>query len=239
MRSRRIAVFLLAAALALSTACGTEPDRTPQPPPAQLPLNDTPQNAVLRFIAAFEQKKGPEFAALFTGDFTFEFSNATDPELANRWSTGWFAIDESLAAAHLFGGGLTQQGKTMPPAASVDLTFSRTEPLDDTEGRDPAKYKVLPTTVDAVVVVVPQGSYLEPTTWVVTNNAHRFYLVRGDAAVELGPGQPADSTRWYIWRWIDETVMDSTAPGGAPAPDPAQPTPTRRTTWGSIKGLYR
>jgi hypothetical protein len=236
MRSRRIAGALLVVGLALTAACGTEPDGTPRP--AALPLNDTPRNAVLRFIAAFEQKKGPEFAALFTGDFTFRFSNATDPDLASRWSIGWFAIDESIAAAHLFGGGLNQEGKPVPAAAAVDLIFSRTEPLDDTEGRDPARYRVLPTTVDAVIVVAPQGDD-GPTRYVVTGATHRFFLVRGDAAVDLGPGQPADSTRWYFWSWYDETTAGPASPGGAPVAEPAQPTPTRTTTWGSLKGLYR
>jgi hypothetical protein len=111
--------------------------------------------------------------------------------------------------------------------------------VDDTEGRDVTKYKVLSTPVDAVIVVPPVPPATDPTQYIVTNNSHRFYLVRGDAAAGLAESQPADTTHWYIWSWKDETVGVSapgvalTAAGGPGAP---RETPA---TWGRLKAGTR
>jgi hypothetical protein len=233
MNRHRVAALALAAVLALGAACGTEPDPKPQPPVGLQPPNDSPKNTILRFIAAYEGKKTAECQALFTGDFVFEFSNSADPDLANKWALGWFATDESSYVKILFEGGTNQDGVYQEPASSIDLIFSKTEPVADTDSGDPVKFQVLSTPVDALFVVPPTPPATEPTQYVITNNSHRFFLVRGDAAVGLKATQPADSTRWYIWKWADETV-------GAPAaPAAALERASENATWGGLKATYR
>lgn len=234
-RVRAVGLLCGLVLLVAAGACGTEPENENTTPVGLQPPNDTPRNTILRFIAAYEQKKTAEYRALFTGDFEFEFSYSADPSLANKWAAGWYAADESASARHLFEGGTNLDDVYLEAATSIDLTFSKSEPVDDTEGRDPAKYKVLSTPVDGVVEVPPIPPATEPTTYVVINNSHRFYLVRGDAAVGLTEDQPADSLHWYIWAWKDETVgyagAREVAQGGREASMPA--------TWGGLKAVYR
>jgi hypothetical protein len=230
LSARRITALALAGILALGAACGTEPDSNPRPAALQ-PPNDTPQNTVVRFIAAYEAKKTAECQALFTGDFTFEFSNSADPALANRWSAGWFAKDESVYVKNLFQGGTNLDGVYQQLAARIRLIFTHTQPTADTDSGDPTKFQVLSTAVDGIFVLPPTPPTTDSTYFIITNNSHRFFLVRGDAAAGLKAAQPADSTHWYIWKWKDETVAYA-APatsGGA----------TENATWGGLKAVYR
>jgi hypothetical protein len=224
--------WLLILPFCFLAACGTEPDPTPQPPAGLQPPNDTPQNTILRFIAAYEGGKTAEYRALFTGDFKFEFSNSSDPTLANRWPEGWPAADESISASNLHHGGTNLDGVYQQKATSIDLIFSMTQPVGDNEGRDQTKFQVLSTPMDGVFVMPAEPPSTEPIHYYIVNNSHRFYLVRGDAAVGLTATQPADSTHWYIWGWNDETT-------GSPGAPTAWRGATIPATWGKVKGLYR
>jgi len=232
MNRNRMVALVLVGALALGAGCGTEPDPQPQPPVGLQPPNDSPKNTILRFIAAYEAKKTAECQALFTGDFVFEFSNSADPELANQWALGWFAADESVYVKNFFLGGTNQDGMYQEPASSIDLIFFKTEPVADTDSGDPTRFQVLSTPVDAVFVVPPTPPATDSIYYIVTDNSHRFFLVRGDAAVGLKSTQPADSTHWYVWKWRDET-------SGLPAAPGALGRATVNVTWGKVKGLYR
>jgi hypothetical protein len=216
--------------LLCAAGCVTEPvHKTPTPVPG--PLNDTPQNTILRFVWAYENKKTAEYENLFTEDFTFEFSMYVDPELAQQYQNGWFKLDEKTSADHLFEGFMDDSTGYHTAASSIDLTLAKTAPTGDTEGRDPTKFKVLATRVDGIVVVPHTGSQTEDTRYVIENNFHRFFLVRGDAAASLAAGQPADSTHWYVYHWMDETAYPV-----APASVRAS---TQMTTWGHVKAVYR
>ena len=237
---KQLTFLALAAVLAGSlSGCIFSPSKDePVPPAPDGPINDTPENTIARFIWAYENKKSQEYEGLFTGDFTFEFSNSADPLLANQWSTGWFRNDEVLSARNLFQGGTNLAGEPQEAASSIDLILTRTQPVDDTEGRDPTKYKVLSTPVDALIVVPPKPPATDPTQYVVTNNSHRLFLVRGDAAASLAESQPADTTRWYIWSWKDETVGISAASGPLKAAAASGPSSVT-ATWGRVKAAAR
>ena len=76
---------------------------------------------------AYEHKESAAYADLFTEDFTFEFSSAADPTLAQKYANGWFKLDEKTSARHLFEG-FTDTSATYRPAASrIDLTFAKTQ----------------------------------------------------------------------------------------------------------------
>jgi hypothetical protein len=228
-------VILLATVL----GCITEPKPKHETPPVpEPPLNSTPDGAIKRFVWACENKKITEFANLLTEDFTFEFSTATDPTLAQQFETGWFKQGVVTAARHLFEGYTDSLGHVHPAASSISLTFARTLPVGDTEGRDTTLFKVLATRLDGFVELPPVAPQTEPTRYIIDNNVARIFLVRGDAARDVSnnptvlPPLPADSTRWYIYRWLDETQ----ALGGAPG---AEPTPARTVTWGAILASCR
>jgi hypothetical protein len=208
--------------------CGTEPERKVPTPTALQPANDTPQHAIQRLVAAYEQKQAPEYRDLFTGDFRFEFSTAADPTLAQKYHDGWLKGDEDTSALHLFRGFTDDSTGYHPAASSIDLTFPNTTPIGDTASGDSIRYKVLATRVDGVIVVSGQT---EDVRYVIDNNFLRFYLVRGDAAVGLDAEQPADDAHWYVYRWVDETAMPA-APGRTPSA-------TVPTTWARVKALYR
>ena len=227
-RNLPIVLVLLLASCASET---TKPQTKQQPP---LTANDTPQHAVERFIGAYEQKKVSEYANLFTGDFTYEFSNSTDPDLVTKYSTGWFTPDETASSAHLFQG-YTPQGQPFAQAASsINIDFANTLPIDDSDGGiDPATHKYLFTRVDGLIVIPPSSGSQDPINYLIENNTNTFYLVRGDQASSLTASQPADSTHWYIYRWADVTAV-SASPIHTELPLPAQP-----ATWGRLKALYR
>jgi hypothetical protein len=218
------------ALLAFSLGCSTEPEQ----PPRKKPVILGPAETVNRLIQVYEQKNTTEYAKLFTGDFLFEFSQATDPDLANEYASGWSCEDETIAALHLFQGGVNSNGEFMPAAQTIDLDLIQKVPLDDNSGiRDPAKYKVLFTPVTLTVQLPPSQEDPEGRTIVVGGAdpaVHRFFLVRGDAADSLAANQPADSSHWYCYRWRDES-SSLQAPG--------EYREVESTTWGRVKGDWR
>ena len=208
---------------------GCSPKTTAPPPPTPV-LTDqsTPQNAMRRFVGAYEQKRTPEYQGMFTGDFTYEFSNSTDPTLVQQYSTGWFKNDEKESSAHLFNGYTPPGAATLPAATRIDINLAVDIPTDDnTAGMDPATHKVLATRVDGGITVPQSGA--EPLTYVITNNYNVFYLVRGDSAVGLDSSQSADGNHWYIYRWVDLTEA---------GPRSNRPL-AQATSWGGVKARYR
>jgi hypothetical protein len=230
---KSLAVILMAVAL-VSSGCVFSPKKDTPPPPNPLSSNDTPANAVKRFLGSYEQKKAPEYQGMFTGDFTYEFSTSTDPTLVQQYSTGWFKNDEKESSSHLFNGYTPPGGATLPAATTINITLAVMIPTDDnTVGVDPNTHKILATRVDGDITVPQAGT--EPLTYVISNNYNLFYLVRGDQAVNLDTSQPADANHWYIYRWVDQTASPTPAPqSGLRTASTGQPTATPET-WGHLK----
>lgn len=229
----RVLPWLCVALGLLFVSCGSETTR-PMSQQQQLVANDTPQHAVQRFLGAYEQKMTAEYQAMFTGDFGFEFSNSTDPDLVAKYATGWFKADEDTAAMHLFQGYTPQGEPFVRAASSINIDFATTLPVDDNSpGLDPVTHKIMPTRVDGQVVIPPTSPATEPVNYLIENNYNAIYLVRGDQAVGLTASQPADDAHWYIYLWKDLTV--ATGPGVRSfAPQPSQ-----AKTWASLKAGFR
>jgi len=228
MRKSLVLTLMAVALVPLLSGCIFSPKQKPGSvtPPAPLPDNTTPQLAIQRFVGAYEQKKSPEYQGIFTGDFTYEFSNATDPTLVTQYSTGWFKTDEKESSSHLFNGYTPPGGTTLPAATTIDINLATDIPVDDNTSPDPRLYKVLQTRVDGSITVPQSGA--SPLTYLITNNLNEFFLVRGDVAQGLDVTQSADSTHWYIYRWVDLT---GTSPGGN--------TPlTQQQTWAFARAMY-
>ena len=219
-RAARLPVTALALCIAFA-GCSDEHSSVAPPPPPPIP-----GPVMERFVLAYEQKKPAQYQAVFTGDFTFEFSNATDPLLVQQYSTGWFKNDEKESSNHLFNGYTPPGGMQLPAATTIDIHLASDIPTDDNTSIDPRTHKVLLTRVDGSITVPQSGS--PPLTYEITNNLNQFFLVRGDLADSLESTQPADSLHWYIYRWVD---LSETTPGNRPA--------TQTKTWAALKANYR
>jgi hypothetical protein len=216
--------------------CGTEPAPPPGEPPEHF-WQDPAGPTIKRFVWSYENRQRTDYENLFTEDFTFEFSIAADPDLAQKYANGWFKLDETRSAEHLFEGFTDQLAGYLPPASSIGLTLAQPISAGDTEGRDSTKFRVLATRVDGIIVIPPTGSQVEETSYHIKDNFLRLYLVRGDAAVDSN-GNPtippyflADSTLWFIYRWVDETAA-------TPKPSVAA-VPVDSMTWSALKARYR
>jgi len=223
-RGLALSTFVL---LCVLCGCSSDPAK-PKTTTPSFPANDTPAHAVSRLVGAYEHKSEDAYPGMFTGDFTFEFSNSTDHTLVQQYSAGWFKTDETASSSHLFSGYTPSGGATLPAASAIDINFATTTPTDDNSpGVDPVTHKVLATRVDGSITVPQPGS--EPITYVITNNYNVFYFVRGDSAVGLGTSQPADSLHWYVYRWVDLSEASSGS---------GNRLLTQLPTWGKIKGMY-
>lgn len=142
MRSAtRLALGILCVALA---GCSDD-QRVKVDEPTLLSPGPGPWDVVHQLVLAYEQKKAAEYQGCFTGDFTYEFSNATDPTLVQQLSTGWFKNDEKESSAHLFGGYTPPGEPTLPAAATIEIHLAVSIPTDDnSSGVDPATHKIWP-----------------------------------------------------------------------------------------------
>ncbi len=194
--------------------------------PVQTPLNGTPRNTMLRLEAAYQYQDLSVYKSLLTADFRYTFSPQSDSALVALYGDNWGKVDEVLAAQRLLTGFTNAQGKFMPPASSVILQFANDQYLADPAHADSAaNYDDTPIGAVALDVDIPTST---GTITYGVRAPHRFFLVRGDAAV-LDPGQPADSLHWYVRRWDDLAAP----PGGATT------AASVATTWGRLKARYR
>jgi len=225
MKNGRLAALLI---LLLPVVSGCHETTKPPVTTPSLVANDTPAHAMERLIASYEKKNESAFAGMFTGDYTYEFSNSTDPTLVMQYSSGWFKNDETMSSTHLFSGYTPSGGSTLSAASSIDINLLTGTPTDDnSSGVDPVTHKVLATAVEGQIVVPNPGA--DATTFVITNNFNVFYIVRGDSALNLDSSQPADSVHWYIYRWVDLT---GTGAG-------ANRSQAGSSTWGGLKATFR
>jgi len=175
-----------------------------------------------RLVSAYEQKNLDSYRAMFTNDFSYEFSSETDPTLVQKFGDNWSKDDEITSARHLFRGYSPADGPSLPPASSIDIDLSETTPsgTDTVVGLDPATHKFFAAQINGTITV---GGDTAPIVYTISNNYDVFYLIRGDAAVNLDPSQPADTDHWYVYRWLDRTQSVSSG----------------TVTWGAVKALYR
>lgn len=225
--------------LPLASGCGGNPFNPPPdtggpPDLSDTPLNDSPQNLMLRFERAYERELLSEYAKLFASNFRFTFSNQSDPTLVATYGNNWGKDDEIESTSHLFDGFNGQNGFE-PGAISIQLSLDGAQFIDDPTHPDSAahyKYVIVPSISLRLEVA---GS---PETQIYEINApHDFYLVRGDAAfLDTDGSQPATADRWYIRRWDDKSpALGAVAPRLASLAASDRPV---TTTWGNLKSTY-
>jgi hypothetical protein len=208
-------------ALAWLTLAGCDESVGPLRPhiPVRVSPGDaSPEQTIRSLEWSWNQKSVPVYRVLFTDDYRFAFS------ALDSYGSLWNREDEMVFAQHLFVGGKP----TEAPATSIVLDLGRTLVLqpDPRPGKQNAWHKVVRTSVGLTVLFPDRAT-------IVTGFA-TFYLVRGDSALvpaEIFPlGYTADSTRWYIDRWEDDTASSGAA---------TRTMPTKNATIGQLKALYR
>jgi len=218
--------FILLPALA---GCAFSPAKMKKGPGSDpLPPNTTPQGAILRLQRTYENQDATDYEGLLTSDFRYTFSAQTDQDLVNQYGTNWGKDDEVESARHLFSGFTNSKGLFQAPASRIQAAFVNDQYYLDPVHADSATWYVYCPVADVnlkIEVPIEGGG----TTTYDISARHAFYLVRGDAAI-LDPGQPADSTRWYLRHWDDESTP---TPGSSPGA-----LPVLAATWGGMKGAY-
>jgi hypothetical protein len=235
VRPSLYALFLVA----LLAGCGSNPfdpppiDDDPGLPPGT-PLNDTPQNTMLRFEAAYENKVAVEYEKLLASNFRFTFSNQSDPDLVNEYGNNWGKDDEIESTRHLFEGFTSAEPpyEYQGPASAIALSLNGASFIDDPSRPDSAafyKYVIVPSVDLTITIAGTEEQIYEISA------PHDFYLVRGDVAV-LDANQEATANRWYIYRWDDKSpAIAGVAPRLASLAASDQPV---RVTWGLLKSSY-
>ena len=233
MRIRQSLTLTWIALTLVVLGCGSD-DAPTEPSPPAMPSSSTPAGAISRLIWAYENLDADTYAKLFTGNFTFLFSNDADPDLVLQYAAGWFRDDEVFASDHLMNGGVDQLGNDLEAASRIELSFSNRNPIgDSSSGRDPTRYATLVTEIELEIDIGDDTFRIGAGS---TSAQQRFFLVRGDEARGLVSGQPADSLHWYIHNWRDETPSLS-SPRERSRIDGAQQSITG--TWGQVKAAYR
>jgi len=202
--------------------------------PGDTPLNDSPQNLMLRFEKSYEFQDLPTYINLLTSDFRYTFSADSDLELVNRYPN-WGRDDEEESTKHLFEGFTNSASPpvVVPAASRIEMTLTGVQYLGDYQHPDSASHyqKVVVQNV-GMEIDVPAGTAI--TTYQISAR-HEFYIVRGDAAV-LAAGQEARTDRWYIRRWDD--LSTSTALIGRTASINADAVKQTPVSWGSLKNSF-
>jgi hypothetical protein len=243
---RFLALLVLALLAALAAGCFNpfDPrisDERAASSPAPAP--NTPANTVRLFVWCWAHRDPTRYAEVFTDDYRFIFQPNDSAGNPFR-ERPWLREDEMASAQHLFSGGADQ-----PPASGIEISIdSKLVPLPDPRpGHDPHWHKTINTHVD-LKVTVTDASGTPQVTPVVGNML--MYLVRGDSAVipsELvAQGFKRDSTRWWIDRWEDQTIVTNGPASARPVRRPGltaaftDPPPLLPpVTWGWLKQLYR
>ena len=222
---RRSAPTVLLVLSVATAGCGSSggPFRPFAPRASVSPGDATPELAVRSLEWSWNKKSAEVYRTLFTQDYQFAFS-ALDPYGDAYKITPWNRQDEMASSTHLFVGGSPIE----PPAQAITLSLGAGLVVQDDPrpGMDPRRHKYVHTTV-ALTVLTASSETL------ITGFAG-FYLVRGDSALVPDDiralGYEADSTRWYIDRWEDDTAT----PAGT-----GRAMPTKSYTVGALKAIYR
>lgn len=238
--ARRSALLAALVLLPVLSGCGSNPFNPPIDPggdghvPGDTPVNDSPQNLMIRFEKSYEFQDLPNYEALLTSDFRYTFSAASDPELVDRYPN-WGLDDEVESTKHLFEGFVNSNGDPIAAASRIDMTLTGVQYGQDFTHTDSTAHyqKVVVTAVDMTIDVPQTGQ--DPIQYHI-NARHEFYIVRGDAAV-LDAGQDASASRWYIRRWDDLSPPTTAAIARLTAINGAATSATP-ITWGEVKDSF-
>lgn len=203
----------LVLALALFAPASARPAITP----SASALANTPTGALQALAAAYSEKSLEKVAGLFANDYQFSSTSMESVAVMQN-----FGRDRELQTTGALFHGLVMNGKLVQPGAdSIRIRIAGGSEAADPEHPDSvATYRLVAVRDFTFRIFVPGMDTLEATPAL-----HVFHLVRGDAAV-LAAGQSADTTRWYIRRWLED--MSGLAIALAKQKGDCEPQPVKR-----------
>jgi hypothetical protein len=205
--------------------------RTQEETPAAAfgPVPDSPVGLIRRLEWAYENRKLADYADLFTSDFRFYFC---DPELIDRYPTGWSRDDEIASARHLFEGFVNDDGEYRPAAEAIELTMKEIEVHSVPSRADSTAFyrKVRVPSVRLIVHLPGDDLFVE-------GQPHEFWVVRGDAAA-LVDGQAPSLDRWYVYKWVESPAESAPPEEKREGQDGAEPVALDATRQGLRFALH-
>jgi len=207
---------VLVAAMALAAGCGESSSRLSGVRVAA-PTANSPINAVKLLAWQWSHRDTSGYRDLFAAGYRFVFEEADSAGNASTLRT----LDrdqEVRVVENLFVRGTS----TEPPAWRISFALDP-NPIalpDSRPGKNSFWHREIASGLDAVITASLETYRIVGAT--------RFYVVRGDSSGLTGAA--ADSARWYIERWEDES---SPIPAAA-----ARSQAARNVSLGYIKTLY-
>jgi hypothetical protein len=230
-----LAAILLVWGIALAigaTGCGGGKKSTQPPPPDTPPNPNTPVNALLLMQWAIQHRDTSQYRTLFTNDYDFVFV-AGDTASTNHFAGTWGYAEERTSARHLF----VEGSANGAVATSITFPLSGT-PVDEPDLR-PGKNPTFHRKITALFVLTVQKADLTSEQIV---GGGTFFMVRGDSADVpsdlIAAGVQANSSRWFMEHWVDETGGVGPVLALRPAAGPARPLAVSLPTWGQLKVKY-
>ena len=196
--SRRAASPLLTIVLCSLLAKPGEPDA-----PELLPASDSPLGAATRLLMSYRLERIDDYAALLLPAFRFAFA---DPASRTAHPVGFSREDEIASARHLFEGFTDASGVQRPAAQWIETSLDTVCAVNEPGKSDSsAQYQVVLACGLRLRIDLEDGTQFD-----VGPQCHEFHFVRGDVAA-LGPDQPGDADHWYLWRWVESPLCESSA----------------------------
>ncbi len=218
------AIVLIGVLAGCSDDGGFDPN---QPSDPYISAN-TPINGVRRLMATYAARDRGYYLGNMTTNFRFDFSPASDPDLVLIYGNNWGLAFETVATQHLFDGFTDGLGTEHPPVVRIQSDFTAASVSPDPNHADSTRHYQV---VDVPLLGIVWEFEGDPNEIIGLESNYVFFFARGDAAA-LGAGQPADSTRWYLYRLEDHSSALA-APAGGTANRPEA-----GATWGAIRAHY-
>lgn len=164
----------------------------------------TPADWLARFESAYESGDADAYAALLADDFRFVFGDA---ENQARFPGGFTRDEELSSYTRLFRGAVGADGRVLPRAESIDVTWQDVRVLPDPEHADDPGFALVHVAAATLAIRFADGSRVRDTA------PHAFWLVL--------VADPDDGTSgWTCRRWVERPADEELAPRLA-AGDPA------------------
>jgi hypothetical protein len=210
----------VAALLALSFAGVVHAARPSSIVPANQPVVG-PQGTLEAIARGYRDRSADSVLAHYTADFLF---HSFGDSVAD-YTAGSGRAEQEAWLRGLFGGVIRGADTLRAPADSVGFTLDGFREGVDPEHPDSTQhYQVVE------VGRYEMGLRIGDARFITKSKKHVFHFVRGDVA-HLVPGQPADSVRWYVRRWLEDVsgVLESLAKSNGGCGEPQEPVPGPRS----------
>jgi hypothetical protein len=163
-------------------------------PPVNQPVMG-PEAALDRLADAYRDRSPASVLANLTADYRFHSKGDSLLE----YTSGASREDEARAIERLLHGVIRGADTLMAPADSVGMILDGiSEGVDPEHPDSTLHYEVLTVRRFELGIRTTRG-----VRFVFGSPLNVFHVVRADVAL-LAPGQPADSTRWYVRRWLED-----------------------------------